>query len=188
MIGKIILASASPRRADILRKYGISFRQISSGAEEPGAVLADDAAMINARIKAQDISRQFPENIVLAADTVIEFEQNIIGKPQNSDDAIRILKQLSGKTHFVTTGVCILYPPGNIEILFADISEVRFKAVDESVIREYISKVNVLDKAGAYALQESPELIIDSVKGDPENVIGLPFRAVESPKYLQNIL
>ena len=60
MIGKIILASASPRRADILKKYGISFRQISSGAEEPGAVLADDAAMINARIKAQDISRQFP--------------------------------------------------------------------------------------------------------------------------------
>ena len=188
MIPEIILASASPRRAEILRKYGISFCQISSGADEPGAVLSDDAAMINARIKAQDISGQYPKNIVLAADTVIEFEQKVIGKPQNTEDAIRILKQLSGKTHFVTTGVCILYPPGNIEILFADISEVKFKAVDDSDIREYISKVNVLDKAGAYALQESPELIIHSVSGDPENVIGLPFRAVEALKYLQNIL
>ena len=100
----------------------------------------------------------------------------------------RILKSLSGKTHFVTTGVCILYPPKQVDILFADLSEVKFKNINESVIREYISKVNVLDKAGAYALQESPELIIDSVSGDPENVIGLPVRAVESLKYLQKIL
>ena len=188
MISEIILASASPRRADILKKYGITFRQISSGAEEPGAFFADDAAMMNARVKAKDLSRQYPDKIVLAADTVIEFEQSIIGKPQDADDAVRILKSLSGKTHFVTTGVCILYPPKQVDILFADLSEVKFKNINESVIREYISKVNVLDKAGAYALQESPELIIDSVSGDPENVIGLPVRAVESLKYLQKIL
>ena len=80
MIPEIILASASPRRADILKKYGITFRQISSGAEEPGAFFADDAAMMNARVKAKDLSRQYPDKIVLAADTVIEFEQSIIGK------------------------------------------------------------------------------------------------------------
>lgn len=181
----VILASASPRRADILKKYGIQFRQISSGAEEPGAFLAEDAAMNNAKVKAADISRQYPQEIVLAADTVIEFEGEVIGKPSDPDDAIRILKCLSGKIHYVTTGVCILYPPKQVTILFAEVSEVKFKQIDEAVIRDYMSKVNVLDKAGAYALQEYPELIIEAVKGDPENVIGLPFRAVESVKYLQ---
>lgn len=187
MTPEIILASASPRRADILKKYGIPFCQIPSGAEEPGALLADDAAMINARAKALDISRQHPDKIILSADTVIEFEQKVIGKPADLEDAVNILKQLSGKTHFVTTGVSILYPPGQVEIIFADVSEVTFKNVNDSVIREYISRVNVLDKAGAYALQESPELIIESVVGDPENVIGLPVRAIETLEYLQKI-
>lgn len=187
MIPEIILASASPRRADILKKYGISFRQIISGAEERGAPFADDAAMSNARDKALDISQKYPDDIVLSADTVIESDHQIIGKPADTEDAVRILKQLSGKTHFVTTGVCILYPPEQVDILFAEISEVTFKRVSEAGIRKYISIVNVLDKAGAYALQESPELIIESVAGDPENVIGLPVRAVETIKYLQKL-
>ena len=187
MIPEIILASASPRRSDILKKYGIKFVQQSSGAEEPGSLYAHDAAMNNARCKALDISRQNPDKIVLSADTVIEFENEVIGKPENAEDAVRILKRLSGKTHFVTTGVCVLYPPENVNILFADVSEVTFKAVSETVIRKYISLVHVLDKAGAYALQEHPELIIESVTGDPENVIGLPVRAVETLKYLQTI-
>ena len=187
MIPGIVLASASPRRADILRKYGISFCQKSSGAEEPGSFLADEAAMSNARVKALDVSRLNPDKIILAADTVIEFENEVIGKPENQEDAVRILKRLSGKTHFVTTGVCILYPPENVDILFADVSEVTFKNISGPVIREYVSLVHVLDKAGAYALQEHPELIIESVTGDPENVIGLPVRAVESLKYLQSL-
>ena len=187
MIPGIVLASASPRRADILRKYGISFCQKSSGAEEPGSFLADGAAMSNARVKALDVSRLNPDKIILAADTVIEFENEVIGKPENQEDAVRILKRLSGKTHYVTTGVCILYPPENVDILFADVSEVTFKNISGSVIREYVSLVHVLDKAGAYALQEHPELIIESVTGDPENVIGLPVRAVESLKYLQSL-
>jgi septum formation protein len=180
----VILASASPRRADILRKYGIPFEQISSGAEEPGAFFAENAAMSNAKVKAEDLSQQFPDRIVIAADTVIEFEEEVIGKPSDVEDAVRILKRLSGKKHFVTTGVCILHACEKVNILFADVSEVKFKQADESVIREYISRVNVLDKAGAYALQEYPELIIESVKGDPENVIGLPVRAIETLKML----
>lgn len=186
MTPEIVLASASPRRADILNKYGISFSQIASGAEEPGAFFVEAAAMSNAETKAKDISGQYPDKIVISADTVIEFEQEVIGKPADLEDAVHILKRLSGKTHFVTTGVCILYPPEQVNILFADISKVTFKAIDDSVIQEYISRVNVLDKAGAYALQECPELIIESVIGDPENVIGLPLRAVDSLKYLQN--
>lgn len=181
----VILASASPRRAEILKKYGISFQQISSGAEEPGSLFAEDAAMCNALVKAEDLAEKYPDRLVIAADTVIEFEGEVIGKPEDPEDAVRILKRLSGKKHFVTTGVCIIHAGRKIKVLFADLSEVAFKAVDDSVIREYISKVNVLDKAGAYALQEHPELIIESVTGDPENVIGLPYRAVEA---LQNLL
>lgn len=180
----IILASASPRRAAILKKYGIRFRQESSSAEEHGSEIADFAAMLNARMKAVDISARHPADIVAAADTVIEFNGAVIGKPRDTEDAVRILKMLSGNEHLVVTGVCILYPPENVRILFADLSAVRFRNADESTIREYIRRVNVLDKAGAYALQESPELIIGSVRGDPENVIGLPVRAVESLKYL----
>ena len=187
MIPGVILASASPRRADILKKYGISFRQISSDAEETGSLFAEAAAMANARIKTLDISTKNPKQIVLGADTVIEFGEQIIGKPADLADAVRILKTLSGKTHFVTTGVNILYPPEQVDIVFAEVSEITFKQIDEAVIREYISKVNVLDKAGAYALQEFPELIIESVSGDPENVIGLPFRAVESMRYLMSL-
>ena len=187
MISQIILASASPRRAEILQKYGIPFRQITSSVPEPGALKAEDAAMINARVKAEDISSANPDSIVLGADTVIEFENRVIGKPEDPEDAVRILKMLSGKEHFVRTGVCILYPPENIKILFSEVSTVKFKTLSEDVIREYICKVNVLDKAGAYALQESPEMIIESFSGDPENVIGLPFRAVESLKHLQKV-
>ena len=184
MLPEIILASASPRRAGILRKYGIRFRQESSGADEAGSSVAEFAAMGNACAKAEDVSRKNPLGIVIAADTVIEFEGRVIGKPKDAGDAVGILKMLSGKEHLVTTGVCILYPPGNVNIVFADLSKVRFRNADEQTIREYIRRVNVLDKAGAYALQESPELIIESVEGDPENVIGLPVRAVESLKYL----
>jgi septum formation protein len=187
MIPEIILASASPRRADILKKYGISFRQFSSNAEETGSLYPESAAMNNAGIKALDISAKFPKGIVLGADTVIEFGDQIIGKPADVEDAVRILKTLSGKTHFVTTGVTLLYPPKHVEIVFAEVSTITFKRIDETVIRDYISKVNVLDKAGAYALQEFPELIIESVNGDPENVIGLPYRAIESLKYLLSL-
>ena len=183
----VILASASPRRADILKKYSVDFIQIPSGADESGAFSVEESAMKNAEIKAEDLSGKYPDQIIIAADTVIEFQHQIIGKPADPEDAFRILKRLAGKKHLVTTGVAIHWRNNRTRIIFAELSEVTFKPLTDPEIKTYMSLVNVMDKAGAYALQEHPELLIESVVGDPENVIGLPRRAIESIRYLQTL-
>ena len=180
----VILASASPRRADILNKYGISFTQIASGAEEPNAFSAEETAMKNAAVKAEELALKYPDHIIVAADTVIEFRHQVIGKPADREDAVRILKMLSGNQHLVTTGVAVYWLRNQTKILFADISNVSFRKLTDNGILNYISLVNVMDKAGAYALQEHPEMLIESVEGDPENVIGLPARTIETIRYL----
>ncbi len=177
---KLILASGSPRRSMFLSRWGFEFGTFPANAAETAGSRFDSAALENAFLKADSVSKKFPDSLVLGADTVIEFEHGIIGKPRDRADALAILLRLSGKTHTVTTGVCILSPANRIRIQFAECSRVTFRPFDSGTAERYFSLVNVLDKAGAYALQEHPELIIERTEGDESNIIGLPSRTAEA--------
>lgn len=185
----LILASASPRRAELLRSAGITdFRIIPApDVEELDAksIYLHSIALQNSEMKAAAVAALYPESVVIGADTVIEFNNTTIGKPQSEEQAVEILSALSGKTHETVTGVSIISEKHNIRILFTDVSTVTFKPYDLNVIREYMKNVNVLDKAGAYAIQEHGDMLIQSVDGSISNIIGLPVeRVVEALKNL----
>ena len=137
--------------------------------------------------KAEEVAARFPEDLVIGADTVIEFENRILGKPENMDDAFRMLSIFSGKTHCVTTGCAIICHSRSIRIRFAETSRVTFKSLDAETIRRYLSLVPVLDKAGAYAIQDHGEMLIESLEGSLDNVIGFPTDRFRLPlKFLLN--
>ena len=178
----VILASASPRRAALLREAGPEFalmRIMPSDAEEGGDPLE------NARLKAESVAASNPRAIVIGADTVIRFGDETIGKPADLDDARAILAKLSGRTHDVVTGVCVRCLENDILVRFEAITHVTFRVLTPEMIEKYIKAVNVLDKAGAYAIQEHGDDIIEGIEGSRTNVIGLPVeRLAETVRYL----
>lgn len=183
-MGKIILASASPRRSLLLKECGIEFDVEVSRADELDGAYATPSGLVltNARIKAEDVASRHTGRIVLGADTVVAYEQAIFGKPIDLNDARRMLKTLSGKTHSVYTGIALIYTFENGQKLLRanfDESLVRFRNLDDSKIDEYLQKVEVLDKAGAYAAQEYGSLIIEEIQGEFDNVMGLPCKLVK---------
>ena len=178
----VILASASPRRSALLREAGPAFasmRIMTSHVEEGGDPLE------NAKLKAEAVARMNPQAIVIGADTVIRFEGETIGKPADLDDAKRILARLSGRTHDVATGVCVRCLEADILVRFEETTHVTFRALTPEIIGNYVKAVNVLDKAGAYAIQEHGGDIIEKIDGSLSNVIGLPVeRLKETVEYL----
>jgi septum formation protein len=171
----LILASQSERRYKLLKELGCSFETIPSGAEEAGdEVFYSDAPLVSAEIKAREVARQFPASLVIGVDTVIEFDQKVIGKPADIADAHRILFALSGKIHYVVSGVCLLRLSDNTRCVFSETTKVKFKSLSTTAIKQYLENVHVLDKAGAYAIQEYGEMIVESIDGPLDNVIGLP--------------
>ncbi len=178
----VILASASPRRAALLREAGPEFasmRIMPSDAEEGGDPLE------NARLKAESVAASNPRAIVIGADTVIRFGDEMIGKPADLDDARAILAKLSGRTHDVVTGVCVRCLENDILVRFEAITHVTFRVLTPEMIEKYIKAVNVLDKAGAYAIQEHGDDIVEGIEGSRTNVIGLPVeRLTETVRYL----
>ena len=176
----LILASASPRRKDLLSQAGFHFSVLPAEVEEwkpePGNTLG--IALRNAERKADAAAELHPEDTVIGADTVIEFEGETLGKPADLSHAEKILKRLSGKKHIVSTGVCILNRKKNIRVIFTDCTEVFFRPYGEDVIREYLSRVFVLDKAGAYAIQECGDMLAERIDGSFSNIIGLPVERV----------
>jgi len=175
---KIILASQSPRRKMLLEWAEIPFVIKVKETDEtyPPDTRIEDVPVIIARNKALAIDRSGNET-VLAADTIVVLENEIIGKPSNASDAKRILKKLSGKTHRVITGVVIMN--GEKEISFSDITEVSFHPLTEEQISYYIEKYKPFDKAGAYAIQEWIGVTgIEKINGDFYNVMGLPVSRV----------
>ncbi|MBR2427165.1 MAG: septum formation protein Maf [Lentisphaeria bacterium] len=185
----LILASASPRRAELLRSAGITdFRVIPApDVEELDAksIYLHSIALQNSEMKADAVAQLYPDSVVIGADTVIEFRDSTIGKPQSVAQAEEILTSLSGQTHETVTGVSILSRKHKIRILFTDVSTVTFKPYGLETIRDYMQKVHVLDKAGAYAIQEHGDMLVQSVKGSIPNIVGLPVeRVVEALKNL----
>jgi len=171
---RLILASGSPRRRDMLRKVGLEFDVIPSPAKELHDELMplDQLCEENARLKALAVAQDYPEATVIGADTLVYIDQTPLGKPRSKEEAAAMLMRLSGRTHQVCTGVCIARA-GEVDSFHA-ITEVVFKKLSEKIIRDYMAKVDVMDKAGSYAVQEHGEMIIEQVRGDYDNVVGLP--------------
>lgn len=177
---KIILASQSPRRKQLLEWAEVDFEIKVSDAEEnyPEGLNVDEVAIHIARNKALKILEEHHPSIpVLAADTIVVCDNDIIGKPLNNADAMRIIRKLSGKTHHVITGVVI--KDEIKEIAFADTTAVSFYELTDEQIAFYIDKYKPFDKAGAYAIQEWIGVVgIRSINGDFYNVMGLPVSRV----------
>jgi septum formation protein len=158
----------------MLRKVGLEFDVIPSPAEELHDELMplDQLCEENARLKALAVAQDYPEATVIGADTLVYIDQTPLGKPRSKEEAAAMLMRLSGRTHQVCTGVCIARA-GEVDSFHA-ITEVVFKKLSEKIIRDYMAKVDVMDKAGSYAVQEHGEMIIEQVRGDYDNVVGLP--------------
>jgi septum formation protein len=177
---KIILASQSPRRKQLLEWAEIPFEVVVKETDEifPPGLKVEEAAIHIARQKALAIQNDVPDDaVILAADTIVVLKGRIIGKPRDREEAIRILTDLSGQKHIVITGVVIRQ--AGREIAFADSTDVFFHELTKEQIEFYVDKYKPYDKAGAYAIQEWIGVVgIQSVHGDFYNVMGLPVSRV----------
>ena len=173
---KIILASGSPRRRQLLEQAGYSFEIMAADVDEtnpPGMPCVHVPAFL-AQKKAAVIAAKFPDAIVIAADTIVILEDEILGKPTDLEDAIKMLHRIAGKKHDVVSGVCI--QRGDQVEVFSSLTEVYFRPLTDEQIQHYIHTYKPLDKAGSYAIQEWIGLIgIEQIKGDYYNVMGLPM-------------
>ncbi len=174
MLPPVILASQSPRRRDLLAKAGVPFSIVIRDTEElkDAALPPRELCLHNARAKAEAVFREHPDSTIIGADTLVFLDGLPLGKPQDAEEARTMLRMLSGRTHHVCTAVSIQSPLGMKDM--AVLTEVTFRTLAEEDIRRYMELVDVMDKAGSYAFQEHGEMIISSVRGDTDNVIGLP--------------
>ena len=177
----VILASASPRRSELLASMDIEFEVVPSHVEEliDGYDFIPDLCEANARIKAEPIADMHPECLVIAADTMVYLEDTLFGKPTDIDDAHRMLTRLQGRTHQVTTGLSLIYHNEEISKSFSVITNVTFLSLDAGQISEYLAKIDPLDKAGGYAIQEHKQMIAKRVSGSVSNVVGLPVERLK---------
>ena len=174
----MILASRSPRRKELLASCGVEFSIYDAAVKELTAdcgVPIEQLPVQNALLKAQCVADRFPDELVLGADTMVICDGKALGKPGSLEESFRMLEMLSGKSHEVVTGVALVWKKKNFSEIWSGVSHVKFKHLSNEDIKEYTSLVNTLDKAGAYAVQEHGELIIDHFDGELENIIGLPL-------------
>jgi septum formation protein len=178
----VILASTSPRRVELLKKLVADFTVVPSDAEElhNEELTATELSQINAYRKARAVAKRFPDALVLGADTLVYLGNTLFGKPANGEDAYRMLKQLRGHTHQVVTGVCLLQLRRHRQTIFAESTSVTFRPLSAKAIRDYLKLINPLDKAGAYAIQEHGDRIVENVDGSWTNVVGLPVERLRS--------
>ncbi len=171
-----ILASASPRRAELLRQMGAEFKVVTSETPEIhcDGLTAHEVCQINSYRKARTVAKKHPDMLVLGADTVVCLETVLFGKPATLEEAYEMLEKLQGRTHQVVTGICLLHLREHRQRLFAESTAVTFHRLDAVRIRRYLNKVNPLDKAGAYAIQEEGDEVVQKIAGSYTNVVGLP--------------
>ena len=171
----IVLASASPRRHELLGRAGVSFEVVISPADEiHDATLAPEVLCeMNASLKAEAVACDRRDAAVIGADTLVFIDGEPLGKPVDLDEARVMLRRLAGRMHRVCTGVCVIFPNGEKSV-FHEISEVIFLPLSDAAIEHYIAVSQPLDKAGAYGIQEYGELIIQEISGNYDNVMGLP--------------
>ena len=176
---RIILASGSPRRRELLEGAGLDFEVIPSSAEEvhdetmPPEMLCE----LNATIKAKEVAKDHPDAVVIGSDTLVFIDDMPLGKPADMEEAIAMLRRLSGRRHVVCTAVCLTQQRG-AQVIFHDCTEVEFKELTDDNITTYLERANPLDKAGAYGIQEHGELIVEGIVGRFDTVMGLPVDPV----------
>lgn len=185
---KLILASGSPRRKALLEAAGIDFAVAESGLDEVREAGEDATAFAlrMAREKAISVAERFPAAIVLAADTIVECEGQILGKPSGAAEARAMLRTLAGKTHTVVTAFAVAHAGTMMESM-AVTSRVRFRPLSEEEIAAYVASGAPLDKAGAYGIQDAGGGFIEEVEGGRDNVMGLPVREVVAALRRQGI-
>jgi septum formation protein len=176
-MSRLLLASASPRRIHLLREAGFDPDVLPSQIVETQAdfLTPAEGALFNAIRKGMPIALQHPDDIVLSADTIVVLDGRIFGKPADLEEAFQMLKELVGKTHEVITAVAVIHLDKKRTRVGVEQTQVKFRSLMDSEIREYLEIAEPLDKAGAYAAQQSPDRIIESVTGSFTNVVGLPM-------------
>ena len=176
----LILASASPRRQELLRNAGIQFVVQAADIDETPLANESPQNCVErlARDKALAIFQSRPQDYVLGADTIVVVDGAILGKPRDRDDALRMLRLLSGRTHVVITGVCLVGPVSSNSQTAAETTFVTMCEVSDDEIRDYVATGEPMDKAGAYAIQGIASRWIPRIEGDYSNVVGLPVALV----------
>lgn len=175
MMKQLILASASPRRRDLLTQIGLEFEIIPSTVEEnidetePIKLVAELALL-----KASDVARRV-EGLVIGADTIVVDGNTVLGKPRSKEEAVQMLQRLSGRQHQVMTGVAIVDSESGRHWVDVEITQVNFRELSLQEIQRYVDSGEPMDKAGAYAIQEKGALFVRAIEGDYFNVVGLPL-------------
>lgn len=183
---EIILASASPRRQELLKYIVPEFKIVPADIDEtiPADISPEKSAEFLAVKKAKHVSAENPESVVIGSDTVVIIDGEILGKPRDPADAERMLRLLSGRTHSVITGVCLSC--GNCIDSFSCKTAVKFFDITDEEIRSYVDSGEPMDKAGAYGIQGKGCLLAESIEGDFFNVVGLPASLLK--RRLENFL
>lgn len=187
---RLILASASPRRRELLAQLGVPFEVVVADVTEHEDPATDPRVMVahNAALKADWVAARHPDALVLGADTTVFLDGMAINKPRDLDESRSMLRRLSGREHTVCTGVAARRLSTGLRVDRGVSSQVAFRPFGDAVIEEYIRLVNTLDKAGAYSIQEQTELIIAGYTGSFSNIMGLPMEATKqilTPDVLQ---
>lgn len=183
---KLILASASPRRKELMQDMNFDFEVIVSKCEE---VFREDIPFTQAieevaYQKAYDVWKDHQDDIVIGCDTMVVYKQHKLGKPKNRQEAKEMLEMLSGKTHEVVSGVCIL--SNKQKITFHEITKVNFYPLEDSLIEGYLDTKEFEDKAGSYGIQGIGKILVQGIEGDYFNVVGLPVAKLY--RELQNVM
>ncbi|MBC8232041.1 septum formation inhibitor Maf [bacterium] len=177
---RLILASASPRREQLLNQVGLDFEVIPSNFDESRVCTSNptESAQQAAIAKAIAVAKKLSEGIVIGADTIVVSAGEVMGKPKDQSDAVKMLKQLSGKKHEVITGVALVNARDNREYVWSEATSVWFRKLSDIEIKEYVESRHPMDKAGAYGIQGRAAAFVEKIEGCYFNVVGLPLASL----------
>lgn len=180
-MNRIILASGSPRRRELLERYGIELKVVKSDIVEKfnHGESPEQISMTLAFSKALSVSKAFNNDIIIGADTIVVYKNNIIGKPKNNEEASKILTMLSGNVHDVITGISIIRAGTNQKIIDYERTKVKFNNLTPERINRYIISKESFDKAGAYGIQGLGAILVEKIDGCYSNVVGLPLSKID---------
>jgi septum formation protein len=178
---RLILASASPRRRELLAQLGVPFEVVVADVVEHEDASTDPRTMVahNAALKADWVAARHPEALVLGADTTVFIDNCALNKPRDGAEARAMLRRLSGRTHTVFTGLALRRAADGLRVDDGASSEVTFKPLDEATVEAYLARVHTLDKAGGYGIQEHSDLIVAGYRGSLSNIVGLPLETTK---------
>ncbi|MBO7359318.1 MAG: septum formation protein Maf [Clostridia bacterium] len=172
---RVVLASSSPRRREILEKLGIAFDIIPSNADESGVTgRADETVMILAKRKAESVAGNLNDSLVIGCDTLVALENDVFGKPESTAQAEEMLSRLSGNTHRVLSGLCLIDTVTGETRVSREETFVSFRGLSTEEIRAYVLSGEPMDKAGAYAIQGGAGRFVSEVNGSYDNIVGFP--------------